>query len=40
MGAAGWIIFALLLFLLYLAVTGRLTSVTQALTGALKAKGG
>ena len=40
MGASGWIIFALLAFVLYLAVTGKLSSVTQAIGGSLKAKGG
>ena len=40
MGAAGWIISALLAFVLYLAVTGKLSSVTQAIGGSLKAKGG
>jgi hypothetical protein len=40
MGAAGWIVFALLAFVLYLAVTGKLTAVVQAIGGSLKAKGG
>ena len=39
MGAAGWIIFALLAFVLYLAVTGKLTSVVQAVGGSLKSGG-
>ena len=40
MGAAGWIVFALLAFVLYLAVTGKLTNVTRAIGGSLKAQGG
>jgi hypothetical protein len=39
MGAAGWIIFALLAFVLYLAVTGKLDAVAQSIGGTLKTKG-